>query len=164
MLDDSYIPTTFNKTLRFANSTIITRLNTLITFFSNTDLKSIIWPFLFFLSYLSLQGCSENISLSNVFGPGGTYTVFLNWNAVEYNDDNQTPISDLAGYHVYYGRISRFDTNFSGYKYDFFVGNILSCSVNYLTESSWYFSVKAVDFFGYYSEPSNEFSLDIKNL
>lgn len=73
----------------------------------------------------------------------------LNWGAPTTNS-NGTPLTDLAGFNVYYGTSSR---NYS-YKVD--VGNTTGTVISDLSSGMWCFAVTAYDTSGNESSLSNE--------
>jgi hypothetical protein len=80
------------------------------------------------------------------------YSVTLSWNAPTTNADG-TPLKDLAGYYVYYGKQSQ------NYDHKNKVGNIKTYTVTNLADGApYYFAVTARDASGNESEPSNEVS------
>jgi hypothetical protein len=83
--------------------------------------------------------------------PGGgntTGTATLSWNAPTTNTDG-TPLTDLAGYKVYYGTKSRTYTNST------VIGKVTTYTIN-LASGTYYFTVTAYDSTGLESTFSNE--------
>lgn len=78
-----------------------------------------------------------------------TGSVSLSWDATTTNSDG-SPLSDLAGYKVYYGNSSGSYTNSVD------VGNIAGASVSSLASGSWCFAVTAYDTSGNESDYSGE--------
>ena len=78
-----------------------------------------------------------------------TGSVTLSWDAPTTNSDG-SPLSDLAGYKVYYG------TSSGNYTNSVDVGNIAGSSVSSLTPGSWCFSVTAYDTSGNESNYAGE--------
>ena len=84
-------------------------------------------------------------------GPGGgTGLVSLSWSPPTTNTDG-TPITDLAGFKIYYG------TSPGSYTASIDVGNVTSYTVTDLpTGMTLYFALTAYDSFGYESDFSSE--------
>ncbi|MGB9715575.1 MAG: DUF1566 domain-containing protein [Thermodesulfovibrionales bacterium] len=105
-------------------------------------IKSILFFYILFtfVTYLStLGGSSACASVAILF-----------WNEPPTNDDG-SPVTDLAGYKVYYGTSSR------NYSECINVGNVKNYTVNNLKEGlTYYFAVTAYDIFGNESGYSNE--------
>lgn len=80
----------------------------------------------------------------------------LSWDAPTTNVDG-TPLTDLAGYKVYYGQSSGI------YNIPIDVGNVLTYKIENLGEAIWYFVVTAYDTSGNESDYSNEVSKTIIN-
>lgn len=79
-------------------------------------------------------------------------SITLSWNPPTTNEDG-SPLTDLAGYKIYYGTSSR------NYSFYINVGNVNSYTVNNLTEgATYYFAVTAYDNSGNESKFSNEVS------
>jgi hypothetical protein len=77
-------------------------------------------------------------------------TTTLSWNAPTTNADG-TPLTDLAGYKVYYGTSSR------NYSQTIDVGNVTTYTVNNLTDGTiYYFATTAYDISRNESDYSNE--------
>src|ERR1700690_1811631 len=91
------------------------------------------------LLMISLPGAVENAYSS----------VTLTWTPPTTNTDG-TPLTDLAGYNVYYGTSSR------SYGSPVNVGNAITYTVTNLTPGSYYFAVTAYDTSGNESAYSNE--------
>ncbi|MBN2720107.1 MAG: hypothetical protein JXR72_03280 [Proteobacteria bacterium] len=85
-------------------------------------------------------------------GDGGANSIMLGWAAPTTNEDG-SPLEDLAGYRLYYGKGSR------DYSY---VANVnrtyTEAELGGLSDTTWYFSVTAYDYFGNESQYSNEIS------
>ena len=92
---------------------------------------------------------NRNIVVSRESGQPGTAT--LSWAAPTVRTDG-SPLTNLAGYKIYYGRMS------GTYDYQIDVGNpaILTYVVENLVSGDWYFTLTAYDFEGYQSDCSNE--------
>jgi len=81
--------------------------------------------------------------------PGGS-SLMLGWTAPETNEDG-SPLDDLAGYRLYYGRASR--------EYGYAVGvnkDYTEAEIDGLEDGTWYVAVTAYDYFGNESDYSNE--------
>jgi len=87
-------------------------------------------------------------------GEGGQAT--LAWQAPTAREDN-SPLVDLAGYYIHYGRMSE------TYDYEIKVENpgIVSYVVDNLSSGTWYFVARAYDSRGLVSDLSNEISIKI---
>lgn len=86
------------------------------------------------------------------------YYVNLSWNAPTTNADG-TPLTDLAGYKIYYG------TSSGNYSQKINVGNVTTYKVTNLTsDNTYYFAVTAYDKSGNASKFSNEVSIVKYNL
>jgi fibronectin type 3 domain-containing protein len=104
--------------------------------------------FLFLYLLFTMVIC---LNASSAF-PG---TATLSWNAPTTNADG-TPLTDLAGYKVYYGTASR------TYSQNIDVGNVTTYAVNNLTDgATYYFAVTAYDTSSNESAYSNEASKTI---
>ena len=89
-----------------------------------------------------------------VAGPAYASQAALSWTAPTTNE-NGTPLTDLAGYKVYYGTVSG---NYTSSEID--VGNVTSYTVTGLSENeSYYFVVRAYNSTGAESSNSNEAAL-----
>lgn len=82
-------------------------------------------------------------------GGGATAIVTLAWNAPTTNADG-TPLTNLAGYKVYYGTAS------GSYTSTINVGKVTSYTINNLASGTYYFAVTAYDTVGLESGYSNE--------
>jgi len=100
-------------------------------------MKKIIFSFMLIIPLLIFSTCvfAEDISLS--------------WDPPTINEDG-TPLTDLAGYKVYYGNIS------GSYTKSIDVNNVTIFTVKNLTDGVWYFAVTAYDTSGNESNYSNE--------
>ncbi len=79
-------------------------------------------------------------------------SITLSWDPPTTNEDG-SPLTDLAGYKIYYGTSSR------NYSFYINVGNVNSYTINNLTEGAiYYFAVTAYDISGNESKFSNEVS------
>jgi len=77
-------------------------------------------------------------------------SVTLSWDAPTTNEDG-TPLTDLAGYKIYYG------LNSGDYTVNIDTGNVTTYQVNNLTEGvTYYFAIDAYDYSGNQSNYSNE--------
>ncbi len=125
----------------------------------------------FFILFLLIPfifscGGSGSENTAEISNPSGGYYSFpnntsiqtsevtLNWDPPTTNIDG-TPLTDLAGYRVYFGT----DSGVYVYKND--VGNSTSCTIGGLTPGFWCFAVTAYDLSGNESDYSNEVCLDI---
>lgn len=83
-------------------------------------------------------------------------SVTLNWEAPTTREDG-TPLTDLAGYTIHYGRMSE------TYDYEIKIENpgVLSYVVEQLSSGTWYFVASAYDSAGLESNLSNEVSKEI---
>lgn len=80
----------------------------------------------------------------------GTNSLMLGWTAPTTNEDG-SPLDDLAGYRLYYGRASR--------EYGYAVNvhkDYTEAEIDGLDEGTWYIAVTAYDYFGNESDYSNE--------
>ena len=114
---------------------------------------------------LTVLGCGSGgggVSTSSVVSPssgssggtgGGTATgtASLAWHAPTTNTDG-TPLTDLGGFKVHYGRTPGSYTN------TVTIGNVTSYSVGNLAPGTYYFTVTAYDTTGLESSYSNEVS------
>jgi hypothetical protein len=82
---------------------------------------------------------------------GQTGSVTLSWSAPTARTDG-SPLTNLAGYHIYYGRMS------GTYDYSIKINNagILTYVVDGLVAGDWYFAMDAYDTGNVASERSNE--------
>jgi hypothetical protein len=81
--------------------------------------------------------------------PSTSNSVTLTWIAPTTNDDG-TPLTDLAGYKIYYG------TSPSSYSNHITIGNTNSYSISNLSSNMYYFTIVAYDTSGNESNYSNE--------
>ncbi len=108
-----------------------------------------------FLLILSVTACGGGGSPGIASVGGGTIgggtsgTVTLTWDAPTTNEDG-TPLNDLGGYKVYYGRSSGSYTN----SIDAGLDN--SIAIGALSQGTWFFAVTAYDTSGNESGYSNE--------
>ena len=101
------------------------------------------------LSLAAFSGCGGEVSGSITPGTG---SVNLSWQAPTTNED-LTPLTDLAGYRVYYGETS------GAYTEVVTIGNYTSASIGSLPVGrALYFVVSAFDTSGNESSPSGEVS------
>lgn len=87
-------------------------------------------------------------------GSSSIRSVTLTWDAPTTNTDG-TPLTDLAGYIVYYGTSSNNYTNSVN------IGNSTGAVISNLSPGTWYFAVTAYDTSGNKSSFSNEVSTTI---
>lgn len=85
-------------------------------------------------------------------------TVTLTWTAPTTNTDG-TPLTDLAGYKLYYGKVSGTYTSVIT-----IVGNVTTYTVTGLLDGTYYFVVTAYDAVGNESAYSNQVSYTIDTL
>lgn len=79
----------------------------------------------------------------------------LSWQPPTTNVDG-TPLTDLAGYKVYWGSASKqYDNNADA-------GNVTTYTVKDIPEGTWYFAVTAYDLAGNESDYSNEAVANVK--
>jgi len=97
-------------------------------------------------SVVSSDSGSTEIPLS------GSAAVTLSWDAPTTNDDN-TQLTDLNGYRVYYGTSSGHYTRSAN------IGNFTTATVSNLPSGVWYFTVTAINSSGIESIHSNEVSI-----
>lgn len=117
--------------------------------------------FLLFVLVSAIASCGGGVSQTpagaggSVSGGGGSATgiAALSWNAPTMNTDG-TPLTDLAGYKVYYGTKPRTYTN------SIVIGNVTKYTIN-LASGTYYFTVTAYDSTGLESTFSNEASKTI---
>ncbi len=98
-------------------------------------------------------------ALLSLFHVGEVYPgqVSLSWDAPTTNEDG-TPLTDLAGYKIYYG------TSSGTYTQNVNVGNVATYTVSSLTDGlTYYFAVKAYDTASSESRYSNEVSKTISS-
>ncbi len=110
--------------------------------------KKILTTLLFLTLPLTLAGCGGSGSGSS------SESVTLTWDAPTTNTDG-TPLTDLAGYIVYYGTPSNNYTNSVN------IGNSTGAVISNLSPGTWYFAVTAYDTSGNESSFSNEVSTTI---
>lgn len=116
-----------------------------ISFLSRKKVSHLITiVFLFIL--LSIFGCGGCGS-----GGGSSNSATLTWDAPTTNADG-TPLTDLAGYKVYYGISS------GNYTVSIDVGNVTTYKIDDLSPGTYYFAVTAYDTSGNESDYSNEVS------
>ncbi len=97
-----------------------------------------------------LLGCGGGGSESS----SGNLSITLAWDPPTTKTDG-SPLTDLAGYIVYYGTASQNYTN------SFDVGNFTSASIGNIAPGTWYFAVTAYDSSGYESDFSEETSTQV---
>jgi len=83
-------------------------------------------------------------------------TVTLKWDAPTTNSDG-TPLTDLAGYKIYYGPAS------GNYVQNIDVGNVTLYTIKNLPDGKYFFSVTAYDTMDNESDYSNEVNTLIDN-
>ena len=77
-------------------------------------------------------------------------SLMVGWTAPETNEDG-SPLDDLAGYRLYYGRASRQYGNAVGVS-----KNYTEAEIDGLDDGTWFVAVTAYDYFGNESDYSNE--------
>jgi len=97
-----------------------------------------------------LTGCGEIIQDQVALQP-----VYLAWEPVP-TDENGDPLTDLAGYRIYYGQNPNVYTNFQEVPADDTYGTVYG-----LSTGTWYFSSTAYDSYGNQSDFSNEVSISL---
>lgn len=117
--------------------------------------SSCIWKLFWLISII----ISLLILLSFGCGGGGgsstSYSSTLTWDPPTTNADG-TPLTDLAGYKIYYG------TSSGNYTKVIDVGDVTTYKVEGLNPGTYYFTVTAYDISGNESGYSNEVSKTIK--
>ncbi|HDH53508.1 MAG TPA: hypothetical protein ENH24_03375 [Nitrospirae bacterium] len=91
----------------------------------------------------------ENSGSSDGSGSTAVSSATLSWDAPTTNSDS-TPLTDLAGYKVYYG------TSSGNYTQSVDIGNTTGAVVDSLSSGTWCFAVTAYDTSGNESDYSNE--------
>ena len=115
--------------------------------------KNIFPVLLIGLIVLILTGCAGGGGTGSAIG-SGTGVATLSWTApTTYTDGS--PLTDLAGYKIYYGPSS------GNYIASLDIGNSTSYTINNLSTGTYYFAVTAYDASGYESTFSNEVSKTI---
>ncbi len=97
-------------------------------------------------------GCGGNERAGEVITPT-TGSITLTWQAPETNED-ESPLTDLAGFNVYCGRSAGTYIQIIDVGYD-------STPTISLSQGTWFISVRAYDNDGYQSEYSNEISVNV---
>ncbi len=98
------------------------------------------------LALLTVLMLTLPMSVENAFS-----AVTLNWTAPSTNTDG-TPLTDLSGYNLYYGTSSGTYTN------SITLTNVITYTLNNLSNGTYYFVVTAYTTAGLESTPSNEVS------
>jgi hypothetical protein len=124
-----------------------------VTFYRGKEVSMLIIIMSLFVS-LSLYNCGGGGGGSSDNNPP-VNTVTLTWAAPTTNADG-TPLTDLAGYKIYYGTIS------GNYTEVIDVGNVITYKVEGRQPGTYYFAVTAYDTSGNESDYSNEVSKIIK--
>jgi len=94
-------------------------------------------------------GAGAGGGMSGTVGSDGINSATLSWEAPTTNAD-ETPLTDLAGYKVYYG------TSSGDYTVSVDVGNITGAIISSLETGTWCFAVTAYDTSGNESDYSEE--------
>ena len=108
-------------------------------------------------SIFSLAGCGGNGGTDTAPGASvgtGTGTAAISWDPASQNEDG-TPLTDLAGYKVYYGTNSPLD---KGTSPSIDVGATTSYTLSGLTGGTYFFAATAYDALGNESALSDEVS------
>lgn len=92
---------------------------------------------------------TRTVTIKRETGAFGSVT--LNWDAPTVREDG-TPLTNLAGYFIRYGRMSKTHD----YKIDVDNPGLVSYVVENLKPGKWYFTLTAYDITGLESDPSNE--------
>ena len=113
---------------------------------------------IFLILYISLiiaifAGCGGVPSIDAPTS-SATGSVSLAWDVPTTYVDG-TPVTGLVGYKVYYGTASRTYTHIID------VGTVPSCTVNFLSHTTYYFAITAYDSSGIESDYSTELSKTI---
>ena len=90
-------------------------------------------------------GCGEVASVEGI----GSNSLMLSWNAPSTNEDG-SPLSDLAGYKLYYGNAPGIYSNVIT------VGDYTNAEIGDLGFGTYYLTVTAYDIYGNESGYSNE--------
>jgi hypothetical protein len=112
-----------------------------------------IWKIVLLFAIVSL------LILSSFWCGGGgerstSYSTTLTWDPPTTNADG-TPLTDLAGYRIYYGTLTR------NYIKVINIGNVTTYTIKNLNPDTYYFAVTAYDNSGNESGYSNELSKTI---
>lgn len=105
---------------------------------------------------LSTVSCSGDLTGSNPSNPG-VASITLAWNAPTINADG-SPVTDLAGFKIYYGKSSPLTT---GNSTVVTVGDVTEHTISQLEPGLYYFRVAAFDSSGNESGLSEEVSTEI---
>ena len=116
--------------------------------FNTAGIEIPMQPFFWFLMLLVFS--------TLIFQTGNTYAgqAALSWTAPTTNTDG-TPLTDLAGYNIYYGTAS------GDYTQNVNVGNVTNYTVSNLAAGTYYFAATAYDTSGNQSAYSNVVSASI---
>jgi hypothetical protein len=125
-----------------------------VTFYRRKEVSMLIIIMSLFIS-LSLYNCGGGGGGSSTSSnsPGNSAT--LTWDAPTTHVDG-TPLTDLAGYKLYYG------TSSGNYNVAIDAGKVTTFKVDGLSPITYYFAVTAYDSSGNESNYSNEVSKTIK--
>jgi hypothetical protein len=99
--------------------------------------------------------CGDSPGLFDTDGPRDAVT--LAWDAPTANVDG-SPLTDLAGYRIYFGQTSPLTVANST---SIYVGNVTSYTISTLEPGTYYFAVSALDVVGNASELSEVVSAEI---
>lgn len=127
-------------------------------YFGKSVLKTLIYILLISILAFALAGCGSGSSGSSngqtQSSQPAAGSITLLWNAPTANSDG-TPLTDLAGYKIYYGTMS------NQYTSSIDIGNTTNYTIGNLSEGTYYFTIVAYDTSGNESDPSAELSVYI---
>lgn len=125
-----------------------------------TDTKKVLWSIFILLLFIisPIFGCGSgggggSISNNDSYDSGNSAT--LTWEAPTTSADG-TPLTDLAGYKIYYG------TSSFNYTVSIDVGNVKTYKIDDIPPGTYYFTLTAYDTSGNESNLSNEVSRTIR--
>ena len=111
-------------------------------------INNMVFAILMITFSLLTVGCGDVASIEDM-DTGGGNSLMLSWAAPTTNEDG-SPLSDLAGYKLYYG------TQPGQYSNVVNVGDFTSAEIGELAAGTWYLAVTAYDIYGNESGFSNE--------
>jgi hypothetical protein len=123
--------------------------------FTKLKKKCISYQLMILIATFSFAGCGSGSGSgtsginSSVISPSTSNSVTLSWIAPTTNEDG-TPLTDLAGYKIYYG------TSPGSYNNHITVHNTTSYTISNLAPDMYYFTIVAYDTSGNESNYSNE--------
>lgn len=128
--------------------------------YKSTTLKTILFlSSITLLTILSLSlfscGGGGRGSSTNTNGNSSSHSATLTWDAPTTNVDG-TPLTDLAGYKLYYG------TSSGNYTVTIDVGNVTTYNLDSFPPGTYYFVLTAYDISGNESEYSTEISRTVR--